>query len=149
MPRHVRKGDEVVVTAGNFRGATGTIVRIMTKTDRAVVQFAPSVYDGAQRKQRVKSLRPNRINPQGGQVALDRSFHLSNLSPAIDGKPTRVRFTTKADGSKVREAARGGKELGVIHAARAGAKAAPKAKTTKKATTKKTTKKKTTKASEA
>lgn len=147
MPRHVRKGDEVIVTAGNFRGAIGSIVRILTKADRAVVQFAPSVYDGAQRKQRIKALRPNRINPQGGQVALDRTFHLSNLSPVVDGKPTRVRFDAKDDGSKVRVAARGGKELGVIHAARDGAKKS--AKTTKKTTTKKTTKKKAAKASEA
>ncbi|MBL0920960.1 MAG: 50S ribosomal protein L24 [Phycisphaerales bacterium] len=146
MPRHVRKGDEVIVTAGNFRGAVGTIVRILTKADRAVVQFAPSVYDGAQRKQRIKALRPNRINPQGGQVALDRSFHLSNLSPVVDGKPSRVRFQTKDSGEKVRVAARGGKELGVIHAARDGAK---KARTSKKTTTKKTTKKKAAKASEA
>ena len=72
MPRHVRKGDEVMVTSGNFRGATGTIVRILTKADRAVVQFPPSVYDGQKRKQRVKSLRPTRISPQGGRVALDR-----------------------------------------------------------------------------
>jgi large subunit ribosomal protein L24 len=144
MPRHVRKGDEVMVTSGNFRGSIGTIVRVLTKAERAVVQFAPSVYDGAKRKQRVKALRPTRINPQGGQVALDRSFHLSNLSPVVEGKPTRVRFEATSDGGKARVAARGGKSLNVIHGPREGA-----AKTAKKTTRKKTTKKKTAKAGEA
>ena len=36
---------------------------------------------------------------------------MSNVSPVVDGKPSRVRFVTKPDGSKVRVAARGGKEL--------------------------------------
>ncbi|MGD9692226.1 MAG: 50S ribosomal protein L24 [Phycisphaerales bacterium] len=144
MPRHVRKGDTVMVTSGNFRGAVGQISRVLTKHDRVVIQFPASVYDGVGRKQRVRSLKPTRVNPQGGQVALDRSFHVSNVSPVVDGKPTRVRFVTKTDGSKVRVSARGGKELSVVHGARDGKpgakKAAPAKKTTKK-TTKKTAKK--------
>ena len=65
-----------------------------------------------------KNLKPTRINPQGGRVQLDRSFHLSNVSPVVDGKPTRVRFERKSDGSKVRVAARGGKELGQVSPAK-------------------------------
>ena len=140
MPRHIRKGDTVMVTSGNFRGAVGQISRVLTKHDRVVIQFPASVYDGEGRKQRVRSLKPTRINPQGGQVALDRSFHVSNVSPVVDGKPSRVRFVTKSDGSKVRVAARGGKELSVVHGARDGKTGAAKPATAKK-TTKKTTKK--------
>jgi len=33
------------------------------------------------------------------------------VSPIVDGKPSRVRFVSKPDGSKSRIAARGGKEL--------------------------------------
>jgi hypothetical protein len=40
------------------------------------------------------------------------------VSPVVDGKPTRVRFVTKPDGSKVRVAARGGKELHTLHGPR-------------------------------
>ena len=67
-------------------------------------------------------------------MALDRSFHISNVSPVVDGKPTRVRFVTKADGSKVRVAARDGSELGVVHGPRdRGAKpAGPKPARAKK-----------------
>ncbi len=136
MPRHVRKGDDVMVTSGSFRGAVGRIVRVLTKHDRVVIQFPASVYDGERRKQRVKNLKPTRVAPQGGQVALDRSFHISSVSPVVDGKPTRVRFSTKSDGSKVRVAARTGKELGAVHGpreAKPAAKPAPKAAVAKPA----------------
>lgn len=115
MPRHIRKGDEVVITAGDYKGKTGTVVRIDTKNDRVVVHG--SGIEGI-----TKNMRPTRLNPQGGRVELDRSFHISNVSPAVDGKASRVRFQTRKDGAKVRVAARGGKELGVIRSATAKSK---------------------------
>lgn len=118
MPRHVRKGDSVIVTAGNFRGAQGEITRVDADNERVTVKFPNSVFDGVKRKPLVKTLKPTRTNPQGGQVALDRSFHISNVSPAVDGKPTRVRFPVKPDGSKARVAARGGKELSSVRGPR-------------------------------
>ena len=38
----------------------------------------------------------------------------------VDGKPTRVRFETRPDGSKVRVAVRGGKDLHVLRGPRNG-----------------------------
>jgi len=105
MPSHIRKGDDVVITAGRFRGKTGKVVRIIKKHDRVVVQG--SAIEGITR-----NVKPTRVNPEGGQVEVDRSFHISNVSPAVDGKPTRVRFQTKSDGSKIRVAARGGEQIG-------------------------------------
>lgn len=126
MPRHIRKGDDVVIRTGDFRGCTGTVVRILTKDDRVIVK-------GPQIEGIIKNLKPTKINPQGGQVTLDRSFHISNVSPAVAGKPARVRFQTNADGSKVRLAVAGGKvvkELGQVRGPRA---ASPKAAGTKTA----------------
>ncbi len=105
MPSHIRKGDEVVITAGRFRGKTGKVVRMINKHERVVVQ-GPGI-EGITR-----NMKPTRINPEGGQVEVDRSFHISNVSPAVDGKPTRVRFETKPDGSKVRVAVKGGQQIG-------------------------------------
>lgn len=122
MPSHIRKGDEVYIRSGDFRGRTGTVVRVLPKHDRVVVK-------GAGIEGITKNLKPTRVNPQGGQVTVDRSFHVSNVSPAVEGKPARVRFETKGDGSKVRVAVRGGKsvkELGVVRGSKAKKKTSKK-----------------------
>lgn len=105
MARHVRKGDSVIITSGSHKGMVGTIMRILTKDDRVIVKGV---------NLRTKHLKPNRLNPQGGIVTREAPIHISNVSPVVDGKPSRVRFITKPDGSKVRVAARGGQELGVV-----------------------------------
>jgi large subunit ribosomal protein L24 len=117
MPRHIKKGDDVIVRSGDFKGCSGTVIRVLTKENRVVVK-GPEI-EGV-----VKTIKPTRVSPQGGQVTIDRSFHMSNVSPAVDGKATRVRFVSKPDGSKVRVAARGGKELSVLRAPRKTKKAA-------------------------
>jgi large subunit ribosomal protein L24 len=105
MARHVRKGDLVMVTSGSHKGESGTIMRIDTKKDRVFIKGMAL---------RTKHLKPTRINPNGGIITKEAGIHISNVSPVVDGKPTRVRFQTKKDGSKVRVAARGGQELGVV-----------------------------------
>ena len=122
MPRHVIKGDTVMVTAGNDKGATGEILRIITKKNRVVVQGVNI---------RSKHLKPSQASPQGGIVRREMPIHISNVSPVVDGKPTRVRFETTSDGSKVRMAVKGGK---VLHTLRGGSGSA---KTSKKVTGKK------------
>ena len=111
MPAHLRKDDDVIVLSGDYKGQTGKVVRVMPKNKRVIVR-GPGI-DGI-----TKNLRPSRINPQGGRVEIDRSFHISNVSPVVDGKPTRVRFVEKKNGAKIRVAARGGKELGQVRGPR-------------------------------
>jgi len=114
MSRHVRKGDTVIVTAGNSRGTIGEVLEIITDTDRVLVKGVNI---------RTKNIRKSQQRPQGGQVKQEFPIHISNVSPVVDGKPSRVRFETKSDGSKVRVAVRGGKELHTLHKARVKAKA--------------------------
>ena len=109
MARHIRKGDMVIVTSGNDRGATGEVLRVIPKTSRVVVQGI---------NVRSKHLKPSQNNPQGGIVRREMPVHISNVSPVVDGKPTRVRWETREDGSKVRVAVRGGKELHVLRGPR-------------------------------
>jgi large subunit ribosomal protein L24 len=92
----------VMVTAGNDRGVTGEVLRVMPKDDRVVVQGV---------NVRAKHLKPTQQNPQGGIVRREMPIHISNVSPVVDGQATRVRFETKPDGSKARVAVRNGKEL--------------------------------------
>ncbi len=106
MARHICKGDMVIVTAGNDRGVTGEVMRVIPKVDRVVVQGI---------NVRSKHLKPSQASPQGGIIRREMPIHISNVSPVVDGKPTRVRFETRDDGSKARVAVRGGKDLHILH----------------------------------
>ncbi len=105
MAKHVRKGDQVMVTSGDHKGEIGTVMRVIPKDDRVVIKGI---------NLRTKHVKPTQTSPQGGVITREAPIHISNVSPVVDGKPTRVRFVTKDDGSKVRVAARGGRELGVV-----------------------------------
>ncbi len=111
MARHVRKGDSVVVTAGNDRGMVGEIFRVIPDEDRVIVQGVNI---------RVKHLKPSQANPKGGLLRKEMPIHISNVSPVVDGRGTRVRFEAKDDGSKIRVAVRGGKELSQLRGPRRG-----------------------------
>lgn len=134
MPKHIRKGDTVIVTAGDLRGQTGVVARVIPDADRVVIQGL---------NLHTRHLKPNRLNPQGGVVTRETPIHISNVSPLVDGRATRVRFQVKDDGSKVRMSARTGKELGVVHGPRdkkrtdGAAPAKPAAAKKKKAASKK------------
>ncbi len=103
MPQHVRKGDLVYIRSGKDRGRTGTVLRVMPKEDKVLVQGINIVR---------KHLKPSQNNPQGGIIDKEMPLHISNVSPVSQGKPTRVRFETRDDGSKVRVAVKTGEVLG-------------------------------------
>lgn len=109
MARHVKTGDTVFVTAGNHKGQTGKVISVDTSNDRVIIQGINI---------RKKFLKPTQQRPQGGEISQEMPIHISNVSPAVDGKPSRVRFVTKDDGSKIRMAVRGDKELHTLHGPR-------------------------------
>ena len=77
MPRHVRKGDTVMVTSGSYKGQTGQILRVIPDHDRVVVKGI---------NLRTKHLKPSRINPQGGVITREEPLHISKVSPIVDGQ---------------------------------------------------------------
>lgn len=108
MARHVKKGDQVIVTAGEYRDKVGEVLHVLTKSNRVVVKGVNI---------RSRHVKPSQTNPQGGIIRKEMPIHLSNVSPVVDGKPTRVRFVTRPDGSKVRVAVRNGVELHALRGA--------------------------------
>jgi large subunit ribosomal protein L24 len=98
----IKKGDQVVVLSGKDKGRTGTVVRVLPKDGKVVV-------DGINVAARHR--KPSQANPQGG---IDRSpapMAISKIAIAgKDGKPTRVRFEEK-DGKKVRVAVKSGETI--------------------------------------
>jgi large subunit ribosomal protein L24 len=109
MASHVRKGDTVMVISGSNKGSVGEVMRVDTKSESVVIKGV---------NLRIKHMKPTRINPQGTIVTREAPVRMCKVQPVVDGKPTRVRFVTKADGSKVRVAVKGGKELGVVRGPR-------------------------------
>ena len=109
MARHIRRGDTVIVTAGNDKGVTGEVLRIIAEDNRVVVQGVNI---------RTRHLKPTQNNPQGGTLQVELPIHISNVSPVVDGKPSRVRFDTKPDGTKERVAVRSGKTLHTLRGPR-------------------------------
>jgi len=111
MARHVKKGDTVMVIAGDDRGRTGEVLRVDIKGDKVVVQGVNVVY---------RHLRPSRRNPQGGRIRKEMPIHISNVLPVDPktGRPTRVGVRQAADGSKERYARGSGEALGTVRKAR-------------------------------
>ena len=91
----IRKGDDVVVTAGKDKGKRGTVVR-RVDADHVVVE-------GVNRAK--KHVKPNPIKGvAGGIVDKDMPIHISNVAlfnPATK-KADRVGFKSLEDGRKVR-----------------------------------------------
>jgi len=101
----LRRGDEVVVTAGRDKGKKGRIVQMLPKEARAVVEGVNVV----KRHQRQTA------REQGGIVEKSAPIHISNLAMADpkDGQPTRIGYRFLEDGRKVRFAKRSGEVLDV------------------------------------
>ena len=101
---HIKKNDTVVVLAGEDKGKTGKVLKVLVEKNRALVEGVNMVS---------KSTKPSAKNPQGGIVKMEAPIHISNLS-LIDpksGKATRVAVKKTDDGKKVRIAKKSGEEI--------------------------------------
>ena len=105
MP-HVRKGDQVVVISGAYKGKRGKVLRILHKTNRVVIERVMMVK---------RHTKPSQRNQEGGIIEKEGSIHISNVMPVDPGtdKPTRVKVKAE-EGSRRRV----GKSGTVIEAAK-------------------------------
>lgn len=92
---HVRRGDRVKVIRGNFAGSEGTVLRVLPKENRVVVE-------GVNLRKRHR--RPSADNPEGGIITFEAPIHASNvmLIDPSTGEPTRVRKRIPAEGGTVK-----------------------------------------------
>lgn len=80
----IKKGDTVVVIAGNDKGKQGEIKEVLPTENRVIVTGI---------NLRWKHKKPSQQNPKGERTQIERSIHASNvmlLGPK-SGKPTRKR----------------------------------------------------------
>ena len=110
MALHIKKGDMVEIIAGDHKGATGRVLRVIPSKNSVVVQGHNIVK---------KHVKPSRKNPQGGRINIEQPIHISNVLPVNpkSSKGSKVRYRVEEDGSKKRLAANG-VEIGVVRKAK-------------------------------
>ncbi|WP_459130081.1 50S ribosomal protein L24 [Guggenheimella bovis] len=91
----IKKGDKVIVIAGEHKGDTGEVVRVFPRENRVIVQGVNMVK---------KHQKPNMRNNTGGIITQEAPIHISNVMylDKTEKKRTRVGHDVLADGRKVR-----------------------------------------------
>ena len=104
MGARIRKGDQVVVTAGKDKGKRGEVLRVLPEVGRVIVQGVAVVK---------RHQKPSPRQPQGSINEKEMPIHLSNVMPldTKEDRPTRVRTGTDQSGKKVRLSVRSGTVL--------------------------------------
>ena len=98
----IKKGGSVVVLSGKDKGRTGTVLQVMPKDGKVVVEGVNVA---------TKHRKQTQMNPQGGIDRTPAPMAINKVAVADkDGKPTRVRFEVK-DGKKVRVAVKSGETI--------------------------------------
>ena len=80
---HVKKGDKVMVMAGDEKGKTGTVLEVVASKNSAIIENVNLAK---------KHMKPTNERPEGGIHEIALPVHLSNLM-LVDpksGKPTRI-----------------------------------------------------------
>mgnify|MGYP000638606970 CR=1 FL=1 len=89
----LKKNDNVKVIAGNYKGKTGRVVKLLHDKNRAFVEGVNIAK---------KHMRPSQDNPQGGIVEKELSINVSNLMLLHKGKPIKVGYKLLKNGKKIR-----------------------------------------------
>ena len=93
---HIKKGDTVYVNAGEDKGKTGRVLKVLVKEGRAFVEGINMVS---------KSTKPNAKNPQGGIVKQGRANTPAGRASAMCGCAARATAGTSSRTSSGRCAA--------------------------------------------
>jgi large subunit ribosomal protein L24 len=97
MAMHVKKDDMVQVMTGDYKGATGKVLRVMRDENKVIVQGINLAK---------KHVKPSRRNASGGRINIEQPIHISNVLPVNPktSKGSSVRYELGKDGSKQRVA---------------------------------------------
>ncbi|MDR1616514.1 MAG: 50S ribosomal protein L24 [Syntrophomonadaceae bacterium] len=91
----IKKGDTVKVLTGKDAGKQGKVLKIITATNRVIVEGVNKVK---------KHQKPSRSLPQGGIMSMEAALHRSNVMLVCSHckKPTRVGVKFLDNNEKVR-----------------------------------------------
>lgn len=100
----LKKGDEVVVLTGKYKGKTGKIVTTHPTENKVTVEGINIVK---------KAVKPNKANPQGGIIEITKPMWVSKVAivdPSTK-KASRIGFKLDDKGNKTRVFKGSGKEI--------------------------------------
>jgi large subunit ribosomal protein L24 len=88
---HVKKGDQVEVISGNFRGSSGRILAVFPGKQRVVVEGVRIIK---------KHLRKSQDNPSGKIAEREGPIHISNVKLIEREKKTEKKTAKKSKKEK-------------------------------------------------
>lgn len=96
---HVKKGDTVLVLAGDDKGKSGKVLKVFPAENRALVEGINIV---------TKHRKPNAQNTSGKIEKIEAPVHISNLMVKAGSAPSRVGRKVNAEGKLQRYAKKTG-----------------------------------------
>src|SRR5438270_13810098 len=93
---HVKKGDEVEVISGNFKGSSGKILEVLPKKHRVLVEGVRIIK---------KHLRKSQDNPSGKISEREGPIHISNVRLIETEKQTTKKAKKKTAKKEEKKAA--------------------------------------------
>lgn len=89
LKRKLKKGDQVIVISGNWKGTEGQILKCTG--DKVLVQGVNLCKKHAKKSEQ---------NPKGAILSIERPIHISNVMLVVDGKPVKLKPALNKEGKK-------------------------------------------------
>jgi large subunit ribosomal protein L24 len=83
---HVKKGDNVEVISGNFKGSSGKVLEILPRKQQVLVEGVRIIK---------KHLRKSQDNPQGKIAEREGPIHISNVKLLKTEEKSKTKTKTK------------------------------------------------------
>jgi large subunit ribosomal protein L24 len=87
---HVRKGDQVEVISGNFRGSSGKVLQVIARKERVLIEGVRMIK---------RHLKKSQDNPQGKIAEREGPIHISNVK-VLERKEREGKGKGKAKATK-------------------------------------------------
>ena len=88
---HVRKGDNVEVITGNFKGSSGKVLEVIARKQRVLIEGVRMIK---------KHTRKSQDNPQGAIIQREGPIHVSNVKKVEEAEATSKTATKTKSKSK-------------------------------------------------
>ena len=119
----IKTGDTVMIISGKDKGKTGKVMQVFPSQGRIIVMddvntfvdeagnTVPTPLNAAIKHQKGQPTAQD-PNPKGGRISIPLPIAVCKVALVnADGKPTRIRIETDANGVKTRIAVKGGQPI--------------------------------------